>query len=88
MPSKPFLGVLEIIGCRLLHIVKQAAKWYFTPETILSIAFYSRVSIECSFMILKSQQMVLNADLQSEMVLTIFTILLGVIIFNSLSFLK
>ena len=33
---------------------------------------------------LKSQQMVLHANLQSETVLTIFTILFGVIIFNSL----
>ena len=33
---------------------------------------------------LKSQQMVLHANLQSEMALTIFSIFLGVIIFNSL----
>ena len=67
-----------------LHIVIQAAKWYFTSETMLSTAFYYRVSIECSFMMLKSQQMVLHANLQSKMVLTIFIILLGVLIFNSL----
>ena len=51
--------------------------WNFTPETQLSLAFYYRVSIECSIMVLKSQQMVLHANLQSEMVLTIFTILGG-----------
>ena len=32
---------------------------------------------------LKSQQMVLHANLQSKMVLTLLTILYGVIIFNS-----
>ena len=46
----------------------------FTPETQLSIAFYYLVSIEYSIMDLESQQMVLHANLQSEMVLTIFTI--------------
>ena len=60
--------------------------WNFTPETQLNIAFYYRVSIECSFMVLKSQQMVLHSNLQSEMVLTLFTFFFGggVIIFNSL----
>ena len=49
--------------------------WNFTQETQLSIAFYYRVSIDRMLNSgLKSQQMVLHANLQSEMVLTIFTI--------------
>ena len=48
--------------------------WNFTPKTQLNLAFYYRISIECSIMVKKSQQMVLPANLQSEMVLTIFTI--------------
>ena len=49
--------------------------WNFTQETQLSIAFYYRVSIDRMLNYgLKSQQMVLHANLQSEMVLTIFTI--------------
>ena len=62
--------------------------WNFTPETQLGIVVYYRVSIECSAMVKKSQQMVLHAKLQSEMVLTIFTIYFGVLVFNSLYFLK
>ena len=48
--------------------------WNFTPETPLSIAFL----LSCIYRMLnyglKSQQMVLLANLQSEMVLTKFTI--------------
>ena len=51
--------------------------WNFSPETQLCIAFYYRVSIEISIMGIKSQQMVLGANLQSEMVLTTFTIFGG-----------
>ena len=59
---------------------------------------YTRNAFKCSFLLscidkmlnysLKSQQMVLHANLQIEMVLTIFTIFGKVIIFNSLYFLK
>ena len=58
--------------------------WNFTPEKHLSIAFYYLVSIELLNNGLKIQQMVSHANLQSEMVLTIFTIVFGVFIFNSL----
>ena len=66
--------------------------WNFTPETQLSISFYYRVIDIMLNYGLKSQQVVLHAYLQSEMVLTIFTIFFfwggggggGVSIFNSL----
>ena len=52
--------------------------WNFTQQTQLSIAFNYRVSIDRMLNYgLKSQQMVLHANLQSEMVLTIFTIFCG-----------
>ena len=50
--------------------------WNFTQETQFSIAFYYRVSIVLNYG-LKSQQMILHANLQSEMVLTKFTIFGG-----------
>ena len=59
---------------------------------------YARKAVKYSFLLscidrlhnngLNSQMMVLDAILQSEMVLTIFTIFWGVVIFNSLYFLK
>ena len=58
-----------------------------------NMELYTRNSFKNSFLLscidrmfnygLKSQQMVLHANLHSEMFLTIFTILFGVIIFNS-----
>ena len=54
--------------------------WKCTPETQLSIALYYRVSSCIDRMLnygLKSQQIALHASLQSEMVLTIFTIFWG-----------
>ena len=56
----------------------------YTRNDVKYSFFYYRVSIECSLMILKSQQMVLHAILQNKMVLTIFIILLVVFIVNSL----
>ena len=59
-----------------------------------NMELYTRNAFKYSFLLsciermlhygLKSQQIVLHANLQSEIVLTIFTILFGVIIFNSL----
>ena len=46
--------------------------WNFTPETQLSIVLLSCIDRMLNYG-LKSQQMVLHANLQSEMVLTIFT---------------
>ena len=68
----------------MLHINIQATKLYFTPETMLVIAFYSYLSVECSLMVLQS----LHAYFHSEKVLSLIDILVGVIIFNSLIFLK
>ena len=48
--------------------------WNFTPETQLGMAFYYRVIDRMLNYGLKSQQMVLHASLQSEIVLAIFTI--------------
>ena len=48
----------------------------FTLETQLSIAFYYFVDSMLNYG-LKSQHMVLHANLQSEMVLTMFTIFGG-----------
>ena len=60
----------------------------FTPETQLGIAFLLSCIDRMLNYGLKSQQMVLHVNLQSEMVLTIFTIFFfgggGGIIFNSL----
>ena len=36
----------------MLHINIQATKLYFTPETMLVIAFHSYLSVECSLMVL------------------------------------
>ena len=61
--------------------------WNFTPETQLSIAFLLSCIDGMLNYGLKSQQMVLHANLHSEMVLTMFTVFFwggGVIIFNSL----
>ena len=62
--------------------------WNFTPETQLGIAFLLSCIDRMLNYGLKSQQMVLHANLQSEIVLTIFTFFFflggGVIIFNSL----
>ena len=59
-----------------------------------NMELYTRNSVMYSFLLscidrmltngLKSQQLVLLANLQSKMVITIFTILYGVIILNSL----
>ena len=49
----------------------------FTPETQLSIAFLLSCIDRLLNNDLNSQQMVLHANLQSEMVLTIFTIFRG-----------
>ena len=68
----------------MLHINIQATKLYFTPETMLVIAFYSYLSVECSLMALQS----LHAYFHSEKVLSLIDILVGVIVFNSLIFLK
>ena len=68
----------------MLHINIQATKLYFTTETMLVIAFYSYLSVECSLMVLQS----VHAYFQSEKVLTLINILVGVIVFNSLYFLK
>ena len=64
----------------MLHINMQATKLYFTPETMLVIAFYSYLSVECSLMVLQS----VNAYFHSKKVLSLINILVGVIIFNSL----
>ena len=53
--------------------------WNFTPETQLSIAFLLLCIDRMLNFGLKSQHMVLHANLQSEMVLTVFAILFGVI---------
>ena len=62
------------------HINIQATKSHFTPETMLVIAFYSYLSVECSLMVLQS----VHAFFHSEKVLSLINILAGVIIFNSL----
>ena len=64
----------------MLHINKQATKLYFTPETMLVIAFYSYLSVECSLMVLQS----VLSYFHSEQVLSLINILVGVIIFYSL----
>ena len=51
--------------------------WNFTPETQLYIAFFLSCIDKMLNYGLKSQQIVLHANLQSEMVLTIYTILRG-----------
>ena len=48
--------------------------WNFTPETLLSIAFLLSCIDRMLNYVLKSQPMVLPANLQNEMVLNIFTI--------------
>ena len=64
----------------MLNINTQATKLYFTPETMLVIAFYSYLSVECSLMGLQS----VHAYFHSEKVLSLINILVGVILFNSL----
>ena len=64
----------------MLNINIQATKLYFTPETMLVIAFYSYLSVECSLMVLQS----VHSYFHSEQVLSFINILVGVIIFNSL----
>ena len=64
----------------MLHINIQATKLYFTPETMLVIAFYSYLSVECSQLVLQS----VHSYFHSEQVLSLIKILVGVIIFNSL----
>ena len=64
----------------MLHINIQATKLYFTPETMLSIAFYSYLSVECSLMVFQS----VHSYFHSEQVLSLNNILVGVMIFNSL----
>ena len=64
----------------MLHINIQATKLYFTPATMLVIAFYSYLSVECSLMVLQS----VHAYFHSEKVLSLINILVGVIVFNSL----
>ena len=45
-----YLGSLNV--CHVRYILSYKLKiWIFTPETQLSIAFYDRVSIECSIMV-------------------------------------
>ena len=48
--------------------------WNFTPETLLSIAFLLSCIDRMLNYVLKSQPMVLPANLQNEMVLNISTI--------------
>ena len=71
------IGNLEV--CNVRYILSYNHQiMNFKPETQLSIVFYYRVSIEWMLNYgLKSQQMVLHANLQSEVVQTIFTIFFG-----------
>ena len=64
----------------MLHINIQATKLYFTPETMLVIAFYSYLSVERSLMVLQS----VHPYFHSEKVLCLINILVGVIVFNNL----
>ena len=78
-----YIGSLNICNVRYILSCKHQ-----------NMELYTRKAFKLSFLLvcidimlingLKSQQMVLHAILQSEMVLTIFIILFGVIIFNSL----
>ena len=54
----------------MLHINIQATQLYFTPETILVIAFHSYLTVECSLIVLKS----VHAYFQSEKVLSSLTL--------------
>ena len=64
----------------MLHIVIQACKWYFTPETMLDIAFHSHLSVECSFMVFQS----VHALFLSKKVLSSINVLFVIIVSNSL----
>ena len=46
----------------MLHINIQATQLYFTPETMLVIAFHFYLTVECSLIVLKS----VHAYFQSE----------------------
>ena len=59
--------------------------WNLTSEMQLGIVFFLLLCIDRMLNYgLKSQRTVLHANLQSQMFLTIFSILFGVFIFNSL----
>ena len=64
----------------MLHINIQATKLNFPPETMLVIAFYYYLCVECLLMVLQS----VHAYFHSEKVLSLINILVGVIVFNSL----
>ena len=68
----------------MLHINIQATELYFTPETMLVIAFHSHLAVECSLIVLKS----VHAYFQSEKVLSLINILFEAIIYTSLCFFK
>ena len=80
-----YIGSLKVCNVRYILSYKH-----------LNMKLYTRNAVMYSFLLscidrmlnhgLKSQQMVLHANLQSEMVLSIFTIFWGVFIFNSLLF--
>ena len=71
-----YIGSLKVCNVRYILSYKHYIL-SFTPEMQLRIAFYCSVSIECSIMVEKSKRMVLHANMQFEIVLTIFTIFMG-----------
>ena len=82
-----YIGSLKVCNVRYILSYKHQNMELYTRNVVKYSFLLSCIDRMLTYG-LKSQQIVLHANLQSEMVLTIFTILFGVIIFNSLLFLK
>ena len=82
-----YIGSLKVCNVRYILSYKHRNMVLNTRNAVKYSFLFSCIDRMLNYG-LKSHQMVLHANLQSEMVLTIFTFLFGSIIFNSLYFLK
>ena len=78
-----YIGSLKVCNVHYILSYKHHKIELYTRNAVKNSFLLSWIDIMLNYG-LKSQQMVLHANWHSEMVLTIFTILFGVIIFNSL----
>ena len=80
--SNIYIGRLKVCNVRYILSYKHKNMELYTRNTNKYSFLLSCIDRMLNYG-LKSQQMVLHANLQSEIVLTIFTIFWGVSIFNS-----
>ena len=78
-----YIGSIKVFNVRYIKSYKYQNMELYTRNVIKYSCLLSCIDRMLNYD-LKSQHMVLNANLQSEMFLTVFAILLGIIIFNSL----